>query len=94
MSTKIVPTISGAAARKTREKMGLNQFDFWSHLGVTQSGGSRYETNRTIPVPVNRLLVLKIGTKAQKLAVLKATGIDLSDIAAEILAQKEAGEAA
>lgn len=89
MSTKIVPTISGAAARKTREKLGLNQSNFWTPLGVTQSGGSRYETNRTIPAPVNLLLALKTGTKAQKLAVLKATGIDLTDIATEILAQEK-----
>lgn len=89
-----IPSISGAAVLKARKKLGLNQSQFWQPFGVTQSGGSRYETNRNIPAPVNRLLVLKTGTKAQKLAVLKATGIDLTDIAADILAQKEAGEAA
>ena len=82
--SKNIPTISSVAARKAREKLGLNQSIFWNSLGVTQSGGSRYETNRGIPAPVNLLLTLKIGTKTQKLAVLKATGIDLSDIAASI----------
>ena len=29
--------------RDIRRKLGLNQHDFWSKVGVTQSGGSRYE---------------------------------------------------
>ena len=27
--------------RDIRKKLGLNQMDFWSRIGVTQSGGSR-----------------------------------------------------
>ena len=42
--------------RAFRKKIGLNQADFWSRLGVTQSGGSRYETGRNIPEPVQLLL--------------------------------------
>ena len=26
--------------RDIRKKLGLNQIDFWNHIGVTQSGGS------------------------------------------------------
>lgn len=42
-----------------RKKLGLNQQVFWSGLGVTQSGGSRYESGRGLPKPVAMLLVLR-----------------------------------
>jgi len=44
--------------REVRRKLGLNQQQFWSKLGVTQSGGSRYESGRNIPRPVQQLLRL------------------------------------
>lgn len=44
--------------RQIRRKLGLNQSQFWSKLGVTQSGGSRYESGRSIPKPVQALLRL------------------------------------
>ncbi|MFY9326571.1 MAG: transcriptional regulator [Georgfuchsia sp.] len=44
--------------RDVRRKLGLNQQQFWSRLGVTQSGGSRYESGRNIPRPVQHLLRL------------------------------------
>lgn len=44
--------------REVRRKLGLNQQQFWSKLGVTQSGGSRYESGRTIPRPVRELMRL------------------------------------
>ncbi|MFY9327248.1 MAG: hypothetical protein WAO76_04395 [Georgfuchsia sp.] len=42
-----------------RKKLGANQQAFWSGLGVTQSGGSRYETGRNLPRPVALLLTLR-----------------------------------
>lgn len=42
-----------------RKKLGLNQHVFWSGLGVTQSGGSRYESGRGLPKPVAMLLTLR-----------------------------------
>jgi transcriptional regulator with XRE-family HTH domain len=45
-------------AREIRHKLGLNQQQFWSKLGVTQSGGSRYESGRNMPRPVQQLLRL------------------------------------
>lgn len=45
-------------ARDIRRKLGLNQQQFWSTLGVTQSGGSRYESGRNMPKPVRELLRL------------------------------------
>ena len=47
-----------ANPRDIRKKLGLNQMDFWSQLGVTQSGGSRYESGRSMPKPVRELLRL------------------------------------
>ncbi len=44
--------------REIRRKLGMNQQQFWSRLGVTQSGGSRYESGRNIPRPVQQLLRL------------------------------------
>ena len=45
-------------ARRIRRKLGMNQHQFWSRLGVTQSGGSRYESGRQIPPSVAQLLRL------------------------------------
>jgi transcriptional regulator with XRE-family HTH domain len=51
-------TIEKIEAREIRRKLGLNQQQFWSTLGVTQSGGSRYESGRNMPKPVRELLRL------------------------------------
>lgn len=44
--------------REIRRKLGLNQQEFWARLGVTQSGGSRYESGRNMPRPVRQLVRL------------------------------------
>lgn len=44
--------------REIRNKLGLNQQDFWSKVGVTQSGGSRYESGRSMPKAVRELVRL------------------------------------
>lgn len=41
-----------------RKKEGLKQQDFWARYGVTQSGGSRYESGRNIPKPLSILIWL------------------------------------
>jgi hypothetical protein len=41
-----------------RRKLGLNQHKFWIPIGVTQSGGSRYESGRNMPKPVRELVRL------------------------------------
>lgn len=48
-----------------RRKHQLNQTEFWSRVGVTQSGGSRYESGRKVPKPVQLLLQLSYGTPKQ-----------------------------
>jgi len=44
--------------REIRRSLGLNQQEFWTRIGVTQSGGSRYESGRSMPKPVRELLRL------------------------------------
>ncbi len=53
--------------RYIRQRLGLNQQEFWSKVGVTQSGGSRYESGRAMPKPVRELVRL-----------VHVEGIDLS----------------
>src|SRR5262252_11225100 len=44
--------------REIRRRLGMNQEEFWTMIGVTQSGGSRYESGREMPKPVRELLRL------------------------------------
>lgn len=44
--------------REIRRRLGMNQEEFWTKIGVTQSGGSRYESGRDMPKPVLELLRL------------------------------------
>ncbi len=62
MSTNF-DTVTGAKALEIRRQRGLNQAQFWAPLGVTQSGGSRYESGRAIPKPVRLLLAIAYGDK-------------------------------
>lgn len=51
--------------RVMRAKLKMNQAQFWGPLGVTQSGGSRYESGRAIPAPVLKLMEIAYGTEKQ-----------------------------
>ena len=57
--------ITGEAALAMRQRAGLNQTQFWSRVGIGQSAGSRYESGRNIPRPVQMLLRIAYGTAAQ-----------------------------
>lgn len=64
---KRMPKLSfqdGESIRAYRKKHDMNQSQFWSRVGVTQSGGSRYESGRNIPKPVQLLLTVTYGTDA------------------------------
>ncbi|WP_034619846.1 MULTISPECIES: helix-turn-helix domain-containing protein [Chitinibacter] len=58
--------------KQIRKQLGMNQQDFWSQIGVTQSGGSRYESGRAMPKPVRELL-----------RVVHVEGIDLAALRKE-----------
>jgi DNA-binding transcriptional regulator YiaG len=61
--------------REIRLKLGLNQQEFWTKVGVTQSGGSRYESGRSMPRPVRELLRL---VHVEKIDIDKAKGEDFA----------------
>ena len=48
------PTLT--APGDLRKSTGMNQSDFWKRFGVTQSGGSRYESGRNMPTPLKVLM--------------------------------------
>ena len=48
-TAKKIPLIKNY--RDVRRKMDISQSEFWNRLGVTQSGGSRYESGRPVPMP-------------------------------------------
>lgn len=54
-STNVITKIN---PRDLRKSLGLNQLQFWSKVGVTQSGGSRYEAGRRMPKAVASMLRL------------------------------------
>lgn len=41
-----------------RKRRSMNQSNYWALFGVTQSGGSRFEHGRSMPMSVAILLVL------------------------------------
>ena len=61
---------AGEEVRDLRRNLGLNQSEFWAHFQVTQSGGSRYESGREIPDPVQVLLNIAFGTDAKAVAII------------------------
>ena len=61
-----------AKIKSLRAKLGMNQSQFWSRIGVTQSGGSRYESGRNIPTPTQHILTVTYGTEKQAAAAMKA----------------------
>ncbi len=70
--------------RRLRKSLGMNQKEFWSEIGVTQSGGSRYEAGRSMPRPVQELLRLVYYEKIDLSAINKS---DL--IVAELLKERD-----
>ncbi|KES11755.1 hypothetical protein SASC598O02_002810 [Snodgrassella alvi SCGC AB-598-O02] len=65
--------------REIRKKLGLNQIEFWSQVGVTQSGGSRYEAGRNIPKPVRELVRL-VHVEQLDLSKLNRTNMEIAEL--------------
>jgi DNA-binding transcriptional regulator YiaG len=65
--------------REIRRKLGLNQKEFWTCIGVTQSGGSRYENGRKMPTPVREMLRL-IHVEHLDLSKIKKEDFDIIDL--------------
>ena len=75
-----------ADPRGLRKRLHMNQSEFWSRIGVTQSGGSRYESGRSLPKPVRELLRL---VYLRNVPLEIANGTDLR-IAEQLKKQKPA----
>lgn len=65
-------TWTGEELRTLRTKRGMNQSEFYTPLGITQSGASRYESGRRIPTPLQRLITITYGTRKQADALITA----------------------
>lgn len=57
---------------RIRRATRLSQEEFWGRIGITQSGGSRYEAGRQVPEPVRLLLAIAYGSKREREMVLRA----------------------
>lgn len=92
MEIKTEKDITGEVAKQLREKAGETQAVFWKAVGLTQSGGSRYESGLTIPKPVRQLLYIRY-VAGLKLDTTTTEGCErikrLSDLAASELAPKK-----
>lgn len=62
---------SPAQIKALRKSLKLCQAEFWSHIGVTQSGGSRYENGRSIPLSTLMLLQIVYGNERYSAALLQ-----------------------
>lgn len=60
------PKLDLSDLKTYRKALGLTQAEFWDRIGVTQSGGSRYEGGRAVPTSVAMLLWLASRGKLQE----------------------------
>ena len=51
-SARAVGLVSKASRGSIKKSGFTNQKDYWAKFGVTQSGGSRYESGRAMPWPL------------------------------------------
>lgn len=61
MARKRKPNLANIAEQRRKE--GKNQSEFWNCYGVSQSGGSRYESGSAIPKPFVILMLLNCSGK-------------------------------
>lgn len=63
---------TGDDVRQKRVELYLTQKAFWERIGITQSGGSRYELGRRLPESIAMLLQLAYGTDKEATTLLDA----------------------
>lgn len=75
--------------RMLRAKLRLNQDQFWSRVGVTQSGGSRYEAGRNVPAPTKAMVDMAYGTKKEALSALaRLRGVTVDELTGKASTKK------
>lgn len=90
--------ISGSVAKQLREQANKTQKEFWTSLGLTQSGGSRYEKDNPIPKPIRILIFAMYVTELKidattpagvagliRLAKLQASETDVESVGAKVI---------
>lgn len=85
--------ITGQVAKALREQAGMTQKSFWNSLGLTQSGGSRYEQGHPLPRPI-RILIYTMYVAGLRVDASSKDGVDrlsrLSQLqASEIASNRE-----
>ena len=68
--------MNAAALKALRYAKGMNQYEFWTTIGVSQTGGSSYENGRRMPVPV-ALLVDLVHVRGIDVTKLKREDMDV-----------------
>jgi len=62
---------SAVKLTKLRQKAGLSQSEFWERVGITQSGGSRYEKGQLVRKPLRMLLTMAYGSPKDRERVVQ-----------------------
>ncbi len=58
---------------RQRESLQMTQAEYWTRVGITQSGGSRYEKKkRGLQKPIALLLAIAYGSPSERARTLKA----------------------
>lgn len=65
--------ISSENIVEIRQSLGENQSVFWGRFGITQSGGSRYESNRRMPKTLKILINLFLTEVISEDDIVKAS---------------------
>ncbi|TYC52712.1 XRE family transcriptional regulator [Zoogloea oleivorans] len=71
MPTPLLLCITGRQAYDLRRHLFLTQAEFWSKIGITQSGGSRYERGREMAPQLQYLLHLAYGSDEEASELLR-----------------------
>lgn len=100
MGIKTANGVTAKAVRELREDLNMSQSEFWGQFGMTQSGGSRYESGRVIPKPIRTLIFMKhvarieidASTQAGANRLIRLGALQAADDASAKLAQTSSGK--
>jgi len=67
---KSITKLSPEGIVKYRFDNNLSQSQFWTPIFISQSCGSRYESGRSMPKPVQALVKMTYGTEAEAQKIL------------------------
>ena len=62
---------TATAIKQFRKSLGMTQAEFWARVAISQSGGSRYESGRNIPLIVRICLDIAYGSRQKREAAIR-----------------------